>query len=284
MKSRWLQPAIYVLGTLGLLVAVLSIDRPSLSDLPPPAIVGTVITLQIGSLIAAGEQWAILIDARGSDRIAAHRTLYLSQLAKYLPAGGFLQAASLIAGSDREGSSVGDRTASFGVGLLQLAASSGIVGGLLILDTGWRLVLGIASLVVGVVLAQPNVTAKATTLAAQVLRRGPVAIPESAVLRRAQLWSLANLGLLGFAFALLQGEVSRTTATGAFSLAWLAGFAVAPIPAGLGIREGVLALLLADSPAAALLLAAIVLRILGVAAEVSLVAGSHLVQLVGGAK
>jgi hypothetical protein len=229
-------------------------------------------------LIAAGEQWAVLLRARGSERVRAHRVLYLSQLAKYLPAGGFVQAASQISATDTKDSSVGSRAAVFGIGLAQLVASACLVGGLLIFGTDWRIGLGVLSLLVGGALALPGSIQWLSGFVQRRMRRGVVPERSSGELRRAQAWSLANVLSLSLAFSLLQSEVANAEAAGAFALAWLGGFLVAPIPAGLGIREALLAAFLVDAATGPLVLAALILRVLGLLAEVLLGAGSLLLE------
>lgn len=116
-----------------------------------------------------------------------------------------------------------------------------------IADYWWALVL-----VIGLaVLLVPAVLSRALVLVLKLLRRDapPPRIGAKALLASA-VWSVANWLALGVqAWILLDAltvdaEALWPLATGAFALAWLVGFLVVFAPAGLGLREGALVVLL----------------------------------------
>ena len=99
MKGRrWLQPLILLIGMVGLALAVArSVDDAQEQVLPSiEAIVGASVLAMI-AIVASARTWAALfndvLDTK-ANRVALNGTFYLSQLTKYLPGGGVVQAAS----------------------------------------------------------------------------------------------------------------------------------------------------------------------------------------------
>jgi glycosyltransferase 2 family protein len=79
----------------------------------------------------------------------------------------------------------------------------------------------------------------------------------------------ANLGLQGVSFWILIGQSLGIAALGAFAAAWVIGFLAVPFPAGIGVREAVLVLLLPVA-SAQVITVSVMQRIVVAAAELVL--------------
>jgi hypothetical protein len=104
---RQIRLAVFVLGLVGLIIAFKrAVDESRGEALPdaPALVIAGVLTL--ASIVLAGRAWTELFDRR-HDRRALAGSLYASQLTKYLPAGGFVQAAGQVSMSVTAGARVG---------------------------------------------------------------------------------------------------------------------------------------------------------------------------------
>jgi uncharacterized membrane protein YbhN (UPF0104 family) len=258
-----------------MLIAVLTVERPSANEVPSLATLGVACAFTTTSLAAAGFQWVTLLDAQGAQRRTAFRGVFVSQLSKYLPAGGVFQVATQLSLSDS--GTPASRLGLFVTGMVQLCAACPVVGLLLILPSSATVPRTIAILATPLVLlAHPTVMSWGLDTASRFIRSfSNLAAPiPKGRLARGQLMALVNIALLSLGFATISLSVDQSVsflaATGAFALAWLAGFVVVPLPAGLGVREAALVALLPDLSPANVVLAGVILRLVGLVSEVGL--------------
>lgn len=225
---------------------------------------------------ASAEVWRCCLAAVGAAlpaRPAVH-LFAVTQLGKYLPGAAWPYVAQ-VREARRRGVDPA-RTVSGQLVFLALHVATGaVVAGVAVPLSGdgwaapggaWLLVVAAAALVC----LLPPVLGR---LLALVGRRPAELVPR--LLARAALWMAATWLAYGVAVALLVGQGGARallTATGAFALAWTAGFLVVLAPAGAGARELVLTAALAatvlDRPAA--LAVALVSRALLTAADLAL--------------
>lgn len=271
-----LKPILYLAGIAGLGIALLTVERPSAEDIPSFGRIAAGLTLTVASLWLAANQWSSLLDLSGGPRSRAHRAVYLSQLAKYLPAGGLVQIAGQVSLSESDQFSPGNRLFLYLVGVIQLCAACAIAGLLSLTQPDgslWWMALAVAPF--GLIGLPPVLRWVTSTLSR--FRRLDVRTPETPALIRSQIFAAANIIALSAAFAAVvaaPGFSSILATMGAFALAWLAGFVVFPIPAGVGIREAALVGLLPSLSPAQVLVGGLLLRLFGLVAEVSMLAGA----------
>jgi hypothetical protein len=101
-------------------------------------------------------------------------------------------------------------------------------------------------------------------------------LPPQPAIWRAYAWALPMMLTTSAAFASLlhplAPDAGWATTTVAFATAWVVGFLVLPVPAGLGIREGALLVILGGSVAAgALLAASLAHRMVTILAEIVMI-------------
>lgn len=229
--------------------------------------------------------WRVLLGAQNEDRALPELTVIMAmtQLAKYLP-GNVVQFAGRMLVSVRVGmppravalSIVHEQVlaivASIAIGLGAFYLS----GASLPLQLSGRLtwLIALSLFLLGGVLVLSTRRLPPDRL--QVHRSGLArlkgklgGIPSLSVVARALIAYCLNYMLVGFGLWLvalqmgLGNEINLALATSVFALSWALGFLTPGAPAGLGVREGVMALLLASSPAPAtqILLFILVVRI-----------------------
>jgi hypothetical protein len=284
---RGLQSAVMVLGLAGLAVAVVrSVDdvRDEVLPSPPAVIAAGVLTLV--AIVAGGRGWAALFDAhdRRWGRAEIAGTYYQSQLTKYLPAGGLVQAASQVSLAAATGRPLGHVALAFPVSALCTVAAGGTLGaGLAFADgvPGWIRALSLVGLAAPALLHR-RVMAGAIRLARRVVRRipEPDVLPGQASIVRGYGWALLNLGTYAVGFAVLVGSVTDgpglAEVASAFALSWVIGFVVVPVPSGIGIREAALLVFVPGVEAGPLLAASLTQRLLSIGAELTCVIGNRI--------
>jgi hypothetical protein len=278
---RW-KAVIGLASIAGLVVATVStVDDARSQALPGAVPLAVALVLQLLAMTCAARGWVALFP-RDADRAALSNGLYASQLTKYLPAGGFVQAASQVA--------LSSQTTSVGVAALRLpvfsicsVVAAATVGSVLVLAgelPSWlRLVacLGLTLLI----LLDRRVLSAALGLA----RRGvgrlprPDALPDQRAILRCYFYVLVNQLAYATAFVVLLGdlaEIDRLTAAAAFSAGWAIGYLALPLPSGLLVREAVLIATLPGPAAGSLLASSVAHRLTAFVAEATLAARSHL--------
>lgn len=276
-----------VFGFLGITYLVVAFARswPDARDfvrVSLPAIAASLL-LAFAAAGAAGCGWASLL----SDRVARARLIrdyLLAQPAKYVP-GGILQQLGQVALARDAGTSWGAATAALGVQIVCAAASGLFIGaGVLLAETSAPILIRLTP--VGVLLVAPllyrPLLVAILGVAAHIpfLRVDPDSVPSQRRIIRCMGWLLASTAASAAGFALLLGGITGGAPFGAavtgYALAWVIGYLAVPVPTGVGVREGVLVLILGGSvPSALIIGAAVVHRLVTLAAELALLGVSR---------
>ena len=271
----WIRRLIIIIGVPSLLAAawfaytdILDLESPPLWALVPAGI------LNLMALYAGAQSWSAVLPVEVDRRVASN-SFYTSQLMKYSPVGGVAQAASqvvLATGDDVTGVKA---TTAMIVSKLTVVFAGSVFGPVLALSQP-DLVLWQRAILMLTPLALLGGTRRflesLVRVTAKVLRKDldHAILPDQAGVWRSVLWAIPGLGFSGAAFAILAVAsglgANPIQAAAGFVLAWVIGFLVIPIPAGLGIREAAIAFLVAGDPASTLV-AAVLFRLVVVATE-----------------
>ena len=230
--------------------------RPLLGQLSPPSLAAALGAVA-GGILATFLCWrAILADLGGRlPAIAGARVFFLGQLGKYLPGSLWPVMAQMELGRDHQvpERASGSAVAVFllvlvGTGLAVAAATAPLLGSDAVHTYWWLL----AVLPLTLVVLLPSVLNRMLALAMRVARRPPLPTPLSAAgILRAAGWALVSWLAYGLQVWVLAAQFTEAglplavRATGAFAAAWCAGFLLVVVPAGAGVREAALVLLLA---------------------------------------
>jgi glycosyltransferase 2 family protein len=277
--SRRLQTVILLAGLVGIAFAVSrTVDTAQDQVLPsaPAWVVAGVLALV--AIVASARAWVALfsdlLDARAS-RAAVRGTFYVAQLTKYLPVGGFAQAASQLGLAPTVGVPLKRATVAFPVSAVCAVVACMTLGSGLALDAGladWIRVLALLGLLTPILLRR-TLMARVLDLARRVMHRIPGSdqLPTQRDIVVFYAWALVTIGSLCGAYAILLGSLHTGANPGtvfcAFAISWAVGFVALPIPAGVGVREAVLIGLLPGVGTAQLLAASLALRLLTIGTE-----------------
>lgn len=244
--------------------------------------VGLAALCTIGSLAASFLAWREILAGLG-DRLpvaTAARIFFLGQLAKYVPGSiwaivGQMELAK-VHGVRRE------RTATAGIVVLTISLAMGLLLGLLavpaLLDADSDLYASSVLLLIPLaVVLHPRVLTWLVQTGLRILKRPPLEAPLSlTTIWRVALFSILSNGLLGLQIWQLAVDVGGdgwallALSVGGYGLAASVSLVVIPLPAGAGLREAILILLLApDIGAASATLVAILARLLLTIADVA---------------
>jgi glycosyltransferase 2 family protein len=280
---RKIRLAVFVLGLVGVVIAFRrAVDESHgevLPDIPALVVAGALL---LASIVLAARAWTELFDGR-HDRRALAGSLYASQLTKYLPAGGFVQAAGQVSMSVTAGAQVGQAATATAVwALTTVVAGCTLASGLVFAGSlpAWVRAISLCGLLAPALLHRRALTA-ALHAAHRLIRRVPdpdILPPQRRVLTSFG-WSLGNAVTGSAAYAVLLGALDTganpVTVVSAFALSWVVGFLVFPLPGGIGVREAVLVAVVPSASAAALLGASLALRGLVLACEVVATIGNQ---------
>lgn len=209
----------------------------------------------VASVAMTLPSWRAALSAFGGELPwrPASRVFYVGQLGKYIPGSVWPLLAQMELGR------------AYGLARTQIAAGGLLQLGLSVLVTAivglaamplaaslpvWETGLVVAAVVIGLVVVQPQVLTRLLTLGLRIIRRPPLprAVRGSSVAISAGWSALAALGLAAQAALLANafgaGITSSLLAGSALLLATALGVLVVPVPAGAGIREAALVLLL----------------------------------------
>lgn len=247
---------------------------------PPITFMIAAFALVAISLQSAGYGWVTLFDGTG-DRLTLTNALFASQLAKYLPGGGVLQIAGQVSMSRDESTPLVRVSMIYPVNaLVTVAASSTVAGALLFTGADTPSILrfgGLAGLISPIVLSR-SASRRLIDAARKVIHRIPSSdlLPSQRSIWRSFAWGLPMMTSTAVAFSLLlqslDSSTSVLTATGAFAAAWVVGFLVVPLPAGAGVREGVLVLALgASAPTSVIIAASLAHRVVTILGEIVMI-------------
>lgn len=275
--------AVVLLVALALLALALRDQGPeayaAARDVGPAAAAGSFAAVLLG-LLASALVWRALLADLGTRlplRPATH-VFFLGQLGKYVPGSVFAIAAQMELGRSHGAprSRVGTASLLFlgvlvSAGLLTAAVALPLTSPGALDRYAWVLAL----LPVGLVLLAPPVLSRLVAVGLRLLRRDPLERPLTWRGTGAALgWALLMWAAYGLHLLLLvrtqdvaPGPGLVALSTGAYALAWTAGFLVVVAPAGAGVREAALVLALSPvldrAPALALAVLSRVLMTLG---------------------
>jgi uncharacterized membrane protein YbhN (UPF0104 family) len=285
--TQRLQPLLTVAGLIGIGLAARELgDDLDGRLLPSGVAIALAFVASVLSLLAAGRAWLAVLENRGEPRRVLG-AFYTSQLTKYLPAGGVIQAFGQVTLSAGDG--VPLRTSAVALPVFAVASVvSGLTlsAGLVLHDDlpAWARVLA-ALAPLSLVLTRQPLLRRCYNLARRVVQRLPAddgLLPSQAAIDRGVLWAAANLMTFAAAFTVLVIDLDRNTGVApvffASIAAWVLGFLVVPLPSGLGVREAVLIAALPDVEAAVLLSCSLGHRVAVLAAEVAVVAANRVLR------
>lgn len=286
-RRRRITTAVLLVGMVALAATTARAVKDSRGlSLPSPAALIGALVLTRTAMACTARAWVHLVGPPAVTSVVVG-AFYESQLLKYLPAGGVLQAVGQVSMTSTRGVPV--KRVSLAYVTLAIAT---VVAGLFI-GTGLSLItsappwIRVASLagVVAPVLLHHRVLRWSLHRARRLSRRipEPDLLPDQRTLWIALLWSGANHLLYAAGFVVLLQGVSPDTpvvsATIAYTVSWVVGFLVLPLPSGVGVREAVLVGLVADVTAAPLLAASLAQRLVAIAAELLAAGGNRLLRL-----
>jgi glycosyltransferase 2 family protein len=229
--------------------------RPLLGQLSPASLAGALAAV-LGGILATFLCWREVLADLGARLpvVAGARVFFLGQLGKYLPGSLWPVMAQMELGRDHRvperasGSAVGVfLLVLVGTGLAVVAAAAPLLGPDAVHAYWWLL----AALPLALLVLVPPVLNRLLALVVRLARRPPLPRPLSAGgILRAVAWALVAWVAYGVHVWVLTGQfgagglplLARTT--GAFAVAWCAGFLLVVVPAGAGVREAALVLLL----------------------------------------
>ncbi len=251
-----------------------------------PAYLAASFALMVGASIWAAIAWLVVARAFGA-RLALRPALRIystSNLGKYLP-GKVLHAAARVYLCQQQGVPASVASAGVAVDVLLYVAAALLIVALAVptvlgtvadLDAAVVTAVAATGLVIGLATLHPLVLNAAFRLIGRLMpkRKLPaVAVGYGAILRSFSLylalWAIYGLAFFAGASAVYPiGWSTLPLLGGAYALSYLVGTAVAILPAGAVVREGVLTLVLAQvMPQPAALAAAVLVRLVQVAAE-----------------
>lgn len=287
--AQWVVLAV----ALGLAV-VLLVDRwaevsEALGKIGPARAAGALAAAGAAVLLT-GEQQRALLSAWGHGQAPAPwaRVFLTAQLGKYLPGTGWAYVAQMELAKERgvgRGMSLVVMATGAGLQVVTAATAAGLVGRAVGGPVPQRLLwaataVGVAACLV--VAVRPAVLGLVTRLARRLPRLGSLpGAPAAGPVRRALACSLGAWVAFGLHLWLvaaplgMAGGRGLVTATGAFALAWVVGFLIVLAPAGVGVREAELMVVLGPAVGTGGALAvSLASRFLVVLAEVVLALGA----------
>lgn len=279
-KQKRLQLVMLIIGVPAMVLAgwyaygdIQELEAPPLWALVP------ALAANIVSVACSARSWSVLMDD-----VVPRQTLddafYTSQLMKYTPVGGVAQALSQAALARTDEVGIARAGTAMVVSKLTTVVSAGVFGPVLAASSDslplWTRLLLLASPLVLVFGRRPLMAWALGKLRGLIPR-----VPDHAVLPSQRqiwisvAWCAGSLATAGLAFAILAITaglgVNWLQAISGFALSWAIGFLVIPIPAGLGVREAALGLLVAGNPGA-MLVSAVLFRGVAIATEALLFA------------
>jgi uncharacterized membrane protein YbhN (UPF0104 family) len=253
--------------------------RPLLGRLSAASLAGALAAVA-GGILATFLCWREVLAGLGA-RLpvgSGARVFFLGQLGKYLPGSLWPVMAQMELGRDHR---VPERASASAVGVFLLllvgtglavaAAAAPLLGSDAVHAYWWLLAILPLTLLVTV----PPVLNRLLALGMRLARRPPLPAPLSARgILRAAGWALVSWLAYGMHVWVLAGQFGAgglplvARATGAFAAAWCAGFLLVVVPAGAGVREAALVLLLGGVlPRPQATVVAVVSRLLFVAGD-----------------
>lgn len=283
-RRRLLRTLVLVVGLVALAFAVArTVDDASDQVLPSPAALVAGAVLSLVAILTSGRAWVALFGDvlhERADRRRFEDTYYVSQLTKYLPGGGIVQAASQVGLAASLGVPLGRVAVAFPVSAVgSVAAGCTLGAGLVFAPSlpGWARGLALLGLATPALLHR-RLMAGVLGIAHRLVRRipSPDRLPAQRAIVVFYCWAVVSIGASAGAYTVLLGsltsEAASLTVFCAAALSWAAGFLVVPLPAGIGVREAVLVATIPGVGAGPLLAASLAQRLLAIGADLTAVA------------
>ena len=255
--SRFRQP-IRVLVAAGALVALAAtiVDLWSrLAEVVMSANKGDILVgavFVVLAILSNMASWWVILKGFGYriPFITGARIFFISQIGKYLPGSVWPVMAQVSLGTDHNIPRIISTTAATVALMIGVVAGS-VVGGIAVITSNPVLFSSyswvLAVVPVGLVVLSPPVMHRLIALLMRLTRReGDVPRLPFTTMASAAGLSVVMWLMLGAHTAMLarslgaQQEGLYTASVGAYAFAWIAGFVVVILPAGIGLREGIL--------------------------------------------
>lgn len=261
-----------LLAVLGVGLALYK-SRDDIAELDRPSVGSLAVALAISILVSvsAAYAWSSLFEPERRGQL--RHALYVSQLSKYLPLGGFFQAAGQVGMSNATDPGQQNALIKFPISML-LAGAASLASSVYALFFGGNLWwVGSLALVSPLLIWRPFIT-WLLALGSRIVRRdlSPEQTPGQAALVRTFLWSVVTIHASGVVLWVLIRSLGSNPSVAlciaAFGVAWAAGTAVVPLPSGFGVREAVLVGVIAVVAGQTVLAAALMQRLVSLVAEI----------------
>ncbi|MGH2747326.1 MAG: hypothetical protein ACRDKB_05325 [Actinomycetota bacterium] len=289
-RRRLLQTTILLAGLLGLAVAVArAVDDTHDQVMPSPGALAVAAVFGLIAILTSGRAWVVLfadVLESGAERLQLEGAYYVSQLTKYLPGGGVVQAASQVGLAASLGVPLGRVALAFPVSAVGSVAAGTTLGAGLVLSgvlPGWARALALLGLAAPVFLHRRLMTG-VLRLARRAVGRipAPNRLPSQRSILVYYGWAIASISASAAAYTVLlrslTGEANPAVVFSASALSWAVGFLVVPIPSGIGIREAVLIAMIPGVGTVSLLAASLAQRLLAIGADVAAVVTNRLLR------
>ncbi|MCK2221208.1 flippase-like domain-containing protein [Actinomadura sp. ATCC 31491] len=220
----------------------------ALAALSPWAVLGSFLAVMLGQflMLVAWREIMAGLGTRVPLRVSG-RIMFVGQLGKYIPGAVWAYAAMMDLGRDH-GSPPRRTFATISLGLVinlgvAISVAAATLGSLEAVRQAWYLVLLVPVIIVCL---HPKVLTWGLNLALRLARREPLesVLPGRTVVV-AVAWTTLGWFVYGVHIWLLTGRADLyLVGTGAYAFAWATGILTVVVPAGVGIREGALVLVL----------------------------------------
>ncbi|MFG1703528.1 YbhN family protein [Nonomuraea sp. M3C6] len=220
----------------------------AVAAMSPWAVLGTFAAVLLGQffMLVAWREILAGLGTRVPLRIAG-RIMFVGQLGKYIPGAVWAYAAMMDLGRDH-GSPPRRTFATISLGLVinlgvAVSIAAATLGSQQAVRQAWYLVLIVPVIIVCL---HPKVLTWGLNLALRIARKEPLesVLPGRTVVV-AVAWTTLGWFVYGLHIWLLSGRLDLyIVATGAYAFAWATGILTVVVPAGVGIREGALVLVL----------------------------------------
>ncbi|MBF8194291.1 flippase-like domain-containing protein [Nonomuraea sp. K274] len=241
--------ALIALGFLGYgLAANWEETTAAVAAMSPWAVLGSFCSVLLGQffMLVAWREIMAGLGTRLPLRVSG-RIMFVGQLGKYIPGAVWAYAAMMDLGRDH-GSPPRRTFATISLGLVislgvAVSISAATLGSLEAVRQAWYLVLLVPVIIVCL---HPRVLTWGLNLALRVARKEPLesVLPGRTVVV-AVAWTALGWLVYGLHIWLVAGRWDLyVIATGAYAFAWATGILTVVVPAGVGVREGALVLVL----------------------------------------
>ncbi len=280
--ARW-KALVLLVGLIGLALAARAAWRDA-QDVQLPGVVPVIVALVLTrvSLATSAHAWVALVGPPAEPRLVK-AALYQSQLVKYLPAGGVVQAAGQVAMTATHGIPIRRVTLAYlSLAVETVAAGLFLASGLALVD-GPPIWLRIAAPIglLAPLLVHRRFLAALLRVAGRLSARVPGSdlLPPERALRTAFGLVLLTQAFYASGYTVLldavDPDVPLLAVTLGFVLSWVAGFLVVPLPSGVGVREAALLAVVPGVGAAPLLAASLAQRLVAIVVELVAAVGNR---------